>query len=1195
MKPTFVVFATLTLLPFVLSNSNPVYVSVIHGHNQGSLLSRTMDRAMPPSVRALYAELPANKFSMGALEAVLDLWANKTIIACLLLIPEPVGLLPALTASKLRIPVLWLPASTRVDQERWSELVVRVAITPWELFSALRSFLLHADWHKFYILHSMMITSEVQNMLSESPLSYTSIPISTYSSDKTLFRSMVELSTSEASVVVVVGDRQTAQTVWRQATLLGLLPAGNIAWLWLDVGKVNNSIVKKKGSVPVGMLSLRPVPLETEKHTVRAAVRVFSDCIKDAMATRCKDWTPKTTKVSDSCVEILKGNDFPNDLYNQFNNAVHDLLSGKSIRRRAKANGEKPDLSFAVRFDIMNSISNKKQIPDGYTRAWKKVGAISPSVSEGQQIVKLDSVVWAGNKMISGVGIGRKAVYRVVTAIGPPFVMHAPLPQDRQCLRGIRCYQMTTTDKDNITMIFKDIKLGFNDKFVQDTFCCFGLVIDLLEKMSSDLEFDFHLYLVADGLFGSRKIKWNGVVGDLVSGSAHMAFCPLSITSARSKWIEFSTPYFYSGVSMMVAPKRKTNIPLLAFLLPLSPNLWIAIFVSLHVTTVAVALYEWFSPFGLNPAGRQRSKNFGMPSALWAMWGLLCGALVNFKAPKSWPNKFLINVWGGFCVIFVASYTANIAALIASLLFQNAKVDYNERNILTLKVGAAKSSAAEFYLKEKNPSLWQQIQKYHVPDTASGMRMLRNGSLDIFVGDRPILDYYSGTDHDCKLTAYGDPIHEDVYAVGMTKNFILKEKVSGAVSKYVNNGFMDILQNKWFNDLPCIDGEVETSDMGQPTPLGVDAFLGVFLMLGFGILAGFVILCFEHAFYHFTLPKLRQTPPDSFWRSQNMMFVSQKLYKFINSVELISPQHTAKELVHTLRQGQIASLFQKSVRRKEFERKKRKGQFFEVIEEIRRIQREERDNKKQCVRLSLSSSPTGQSPKPNKFLSPSRLNLGRRYSKQRSRSSGNLTIRRYSTDVVSYSENIGRRLSQGASNSPPDFNTRRQLIRRSSGNPSPADSSRMSIFSASELIGAKLSNNNLYVENDLPRSPNLLSPGVFFRSSFSSDTSSSRPDLGNPSRKSSYSQGPPRVVINGEQQPLRRKSDDEPSVTLPKIVEGKRARRSSDGHRPKNRKTVEMYRVLKQVPKNELEAMSKMSEDEIKSCILQALQDKDPT
>ena len=59
------------------------------------------------------------------------------------------------------------------------------------------------------------------------------------------------------------------------------------------------------------------------------------------------------------------------------------------------------------------------------------------------------------------------------------------------------------------------------------------------------------------------------------------------------------------------------------------------------------------------------------------MWGLLCGHLVAFKAPKSWPNKFLINVWGGFSVIFIASYTANIAALIAGLFFHNAANTYD--------------------------------------------------------------------------------------------------------------------------------------------------------------------------------------------------------------------------------------------------------------------------------------------------------------------------------------------------------------------------------------------------------------------------------------------------------------------------------------------------------------------------------------
>lgn len=48
------------------------------------------------------------------------------------------------------------------------------------------------------------------------------------------------------------------------------------------------------------------------------------------------------------------------------------------------------------------------------------------------------------------------------------------------------------------------------------------------------------------------------------------------------------------------------------------------------------------------------------------------------------------------------------------------------------------------------------------------------------------------------------------------------------------------------------------------------------------------------------------------------MLVCQKLYRFINCVELVSPHHAARELVHTLRQGQITSLFQKSVKRVSF-------------------------------------------------------------------------------------------------------------------------------------------------------------------------------------------------------------------------------------------------------------------------------------
>lgn len=105
------------------------------------------------------------------------------------------------------------------------------------------------------------------------------------------------------------------------------------------------------------------------------------------------------------------------------------------------------------------------------------------------------------------------------------------------------------------------------------------------------------------------------------------------------------------------------------------------------------------------------------------------------------------------------------------------------------------------------------------------------------------------------------------------------------------------------------------SFMFESRKLGVAAVAGVFLLLLAGMMLGVLILIVEHLFYKYTLPSLRHKPKGTVWRSRNIMFFSQKLYRFINCVELVSPHHAARELVDTLRQGQIASLFQKSIKR----------------------------------------------------------------------------------------------------------------------------------------------------------------------------------------------------------------------------------------------------------------------------------------
>ncbi|XP_015601483.1 uncharacterized protein LOC107270719 isoform X2 [Cephus cinctus] len=788
--------------------------------------------------------------------------------------------------------------------------------------------------------------------------------------------------------------------------------------------KIGDKGLNSKNFMPVGMLALRPA--STKVGSGDTLLNRMLREISQAFDQSIVELKPKLGRLRDSQQKdyfIPTCYTQPNSkfLINEFRENVSRTLTTRlkeSIRQISKDKAE---------FQLLNLQSVK--FPGNKTQLrWTKVGTI-----KGGKDVRLDTIIWPGGGIVpaylgeGGEKIGMPA-YRIVTALAPPFSMATSL-QEGLCLRGLAC------------------------RHGNNIMCCYGLTIDLLSLVSRELGFRFELYVGGDGLFGKRNGSsgaWNGVVGELVSGKAQLAFAPLSVSARRAEVIDFTTPYFFSGVSFLAAPKLRSEISLLAFLLPFSPELWIAVFTSLNITAMAVAAYEWLSPFGLNPWGRQRSKNFSIASALWVMWGLLCGHLVAFKAPKSWPNKFLINVWGGFSVIFVASYTANIAALIADLFFHSAVNNYHDRSLLSQRVGAPRASAAEYYVQRANKQLWSHMARYSLSDVAEGVERLTNGSLDILIADTPILDYYRATDNGCRLQKIGDAINEDTYAVALTKGHPLKESISKVIANYTSNGLLDILQEKWYGGLPCIRGRegmdagLEPEQGGQPRPLGVASVAGVFCLLGMGVMLGAIILAGEHLFYRYTLPRLRHRPKSSVWRSRNVMFFSQKLYRFINCVELVSPHHAARELVHTVRQGQITSLFQKSVKREHEQRRRRKSkaQFFEMIQEIRRVQQEEKvdaEQKEPEARRPLKKEEKvvkgrerSRSKSPLMPRSPKRS--------EKSRSSTNLSGSRLGLSPVSLEapmkpreftlsstnlrarsplDTVGRRLSHGDGGSPP--------------------------------------------------------------------------------------------------------------------------------------------------------------------------------
>jgi len=47
-----------------------------------------------------------------------------------------------------------------------------------------------------------------------------------------------------------------------------------------------------------------------------------------------------------------------------------------------------------------------------------------------------------------------------------------------------------------------------------------GFAIDLIKEVAKMLKFDYQIYLVHDGMFGSKLVdgSWNGMIGELLSG-----------------------------------------------------------------------------------------------------------------------------------------------------------------------------------------------------------------------------------------------------------------------------------------------------------------------------------------------------------------------------------------------------------------------------------------------------------------------------------------------------------------------------------------------------------------------------------------------------------------------------------------------------------------------------------------------------
>ncbi|KAH0504771.1 Glutamate receptor ionotropic, NMDA 2D [Microtus ochrogaster] len=388
--------------------------------------------------------------------------------------------------------------------------------------------------------------------------------------------------------------------------------------------------------------------------------------------------------------------------------------------------------------------------------------------------------------------------------------------------------------------------------------CCKGFCIDILKRLAHTIGFSYDLYLVTNGKHG-KKIDgvWNGMIGEVFYQRADMAIGSLTINEERSEIVDFSVPFVETGISVMVARSNGTVSPS-AFLEPYSPAVWVMMFVMcLTVVAVTVFIFEYLSPVGYNRSlatgKRPGGSTFTIGKSIWLLWALVFNNSVPVENPRGTTSKIMVLVWAFFAVIFLASYTANLAAFMIQEEYVDTVSGLSDRKFQRpqeqyppLKFGTVPNGSTEKNIRSNYPDMHSYMVRYNQPRVEEALTQLKAGKLDAFIYDAAVLNYMARKDEGCKLVTIGSGkvFATTGYGIALHKGSRWKRPIDLALLQFLGDDEIEMLERLWLSGI-CHNDKIEV----MSSKLDIDNMAGVFYMLLVAMGLSLLVFAWEHLVY----------------------------------------------------------------------------------------------------------------------------------------------------------------------------------------------------------------------------------------------------------------------------------------------------------------------------------------------------------
>jgi polar amino acid transport system substrate-binding protein len=309
-----------------------------------------------------------------------------------------------------------------------------------------------------------------------------------------------------------------------------------------------------------------------------------------------------------------------------------------------------------------------------------------------------------------------------------------------------------------------------------------GFSIELWSRIAERLSLKFK-YHVAPNV--------GALLEDVRAGKADVGVAAISITSKREAEFDFSQPIMNAGLQIMVRGRGQEagSNPLWDMLgLLFSPAILVWLGVALLLILVPAHIV-WFLERqrgdGIIPTDRY------IPGIFYAMyWAAATLATQAEQAPKHWVARIVTVLWMFVGVVFVALYTAQLAATLTVQRIEsgiNGPEDLPGKRVATTR-GSTAASAARVLRAEV-------IEVERIEDA---YQALLDKQADAVVFDAPVLLFFAAKEGKGRVQMVGTPFRKEDYGIVFARNHPLRRQVNVALLGLREDGTYQQLYDKWF-------------------------------------------------------------------------------------------------------------------------------------------------------------------------------------------------------------------------------------------------------------------------------------------------------------------------------------------------------------------------------------------------------------